>query len=117
MTRNYKLAANFNTVEFEITDDVILEEIQPDELEYDSDGEIIFSDEAKDNALKRILQKEYDILASIKVVNIAPDIKQAKKFNPPSEKQAKYAESLGMEDPMKHDRNEVWAFIQKHKDD
>lgn len=115
MTRNYKLAANFNTVEFEITDNEILEEIQPDELEYDEDDEVIFTDEAKDNALKRILQKEYDILASIKVVNIAPDIKQAKNINPPSEKQAAFAESLGMKDAMKHDKNEVWAYIQKHK--
>ena len=117
MVRNYKLAANFNTVEFEITDDEILEEIKPEELEYDEDGEVVFTDAAKDNALKRILQHEYDLLASINVVNIAPPIKQAEKINPPSEKQAAWAEALGMKDAMKHDRKEVWAFIQKHKDD
>lgn len=117
MIRNYKLAANFNTVEFEITDNEILEEIQPEEFEYDEDNEVVFTDEARNNALKRILQREYDTLASIRVVNIAPDIKQAKQITPPSEKQAAWAEALGMKDAMKHDRKEVWAFIQKHKDD
>lgn len=115
MKRAYKLAANFNTVEFEITDDEILEEIKPEELEYDEDDEVVFTDAAKENALKRILQREYDLLASIDVVNIAPPIKQAAKINPPSEKQAAFAESLGMKDAMKHDKNEVWAYIQKHK--
>lgn len=117
MIRNYKLAANFNTVEFEITDDEILDEIKPEELKYDEDDEVIFTDEAKDNALKRILQRAYDLLASINVINIAPDIKQAKKINPPSEKQAAFAEALGMKDAIKHDKNEVWAYIQKHKND
>lgn len=115
MTRNYKLAANFNTVEFEITDDEILEEITPEELEYDTDDEVVFTDEARNNALKRILQREYDILASINVINVAPDIKQKSKIDPPSEKQAAFAESLGMKDPMKHDKKEVWDYIQKHK--
>lgn len=117
MTRNYKLAANFNTVEFEITDDEILEEIKPEELEYDEDDEVVFTDAAKDNALKRILQREYDLLASINVVNIAPPIKQAEKADPPSEKQIAWAEDLGMKDAKKHSRKEVWAYIQKHKDD
>ena len=117
MTRNYKLAANFNTVEFEITDDEVLEEIKPDELAYDEDDEVVFTEEAKEAALKRILQHEYDLLASIEVVNIAPPIKQAEKINPPSEKQAAFAESLGMTDARKRDKKEVWAYIQKHKND
>ena len=115
MTRNYKLAANFNTVEFEITDDEVLEEIKPEELAYDDDDEVVFTDEAKENALKRILQREHDLLASIDVINIAPPIKQAEKIDPPSEKQAAFAEALGMKDAMKHDKSEVWAYIQKHK--
>lgn len=115
MTRIYKLAANFNTVEFEINDDLILEEILPSELEYDEDDEVVFTDEARNNALKRILQREYDTLAGIDVVNIAPPIKQAPKIEPPSEKQAAWAEALGMKDPMKHDKREVWEFIQKNK--
>jgi hypothetical protein len=119
MIRNYKLAANFNTVEFEITDDMIIDALMPAEIGYDENDELVFSDESAHAAIKRILQREYDMLASIKVINIAPDIKQAaqKQVNPPSEKQAAWAEALGMIDPMKHDKKEVWAFIQKHKDD
>ena len=116
MKRAYKLAANFNTVEFEITNDDLLEACDFEtEVEYDEEHipTVIVEDEV---LIKRILQKEYDILASINVVNIAPPIKQAEKINPPSEKQAAYAESLGMKDAMKHDKKEVWAFIQKHKD-
>ena len=116
MIRHYKLTATFNTVEFEIPEEEILAEVLPEELEYDEDGEVIFSDDAYNNAIKRILQREYDILASVRVVNTAPDIKQAKQITPPSEKQAAWAEALGMKDPMKHDKKEVWAYIQKHKD-
>lgn len=115
MKRAYKLAANFNTVEFEITNDDLLEACDFEtEVEYDSDETptIAVEDEV---LIKRILQREYDLLASINVVNIAPPIKQAEKINPPSEKQAAFAESLGMKDAMKHDKNDVWAYIQKHK--
>lgn len=115
MKRAYKLAANFNTVEFEITNDDLLEACDFEtEVEYDEDQvpTITIEDEV---LIKRILQREYDLLASINVVNIAPPIKQAEKINPPSEKQAAFAESLGMKDAMKHDKNEVWAYIQKHK--
>lgn len=115
MTRNYKLAANFNTVEFEITDDDILQEIQPDELEYDQAAEVFFTDEAKENAIKRILQREYDILASVKVINVAPPIKQAEPIDPPSEKMIRWAENLGMKDAAKRPKKEVWEFIQKNK--
>lgn len=115
MKRSYKLAANFNTVEFEITYDDLLEACDFEtEVEYDEDQipTITVEDEV---LIKRILQREYDLLASINVVNIAPTIKQAEKINPPSEKQAAFAESLGMKDAMKHDKKEVWDYIQKHK--
>lgn len=117
MKRAYKLAANFNTVEFEITNDDLLEACDFEtEVEYDDENipTVIVDDEV---LIKRILQREYDLLASIQVVNIAPPIKQAEKINPPSEKQAKFAEALGMKDAMKHDKKEVWAYIQKHKND
>lgn len=117
MIRNYKLAANFNTVEFEITDDEILEEIKPEELEYDENDEVTFTDEVRDNAIKRLLQREYDILASINVVNIAPPIKQAEAVDKPSQKQIEWATNLGMKDAAKKSKKEVWAFIQKHKND
>jgi hypothetical protein len=117
MTRNYKLAANFNTVEFTIDDENILQALDfENEAHYDEDGEAVL-DVAEDVLIKRILQKEYDILASIDVINVAPPIKQAEKIDPPSEKQAKFAEALGMKDAMKHDKKEVWAYIQKHKND
>ena len=114
MKRIYKLAANFNTVEFEITDDDILDEIKPEELEYDDDDEVVFTDEAKENALKRILQHDYDILASLKVVNIAPAPKVV--ADAPSEKQCEWARALGMKNPEKKTKKEVWRYIQSHKD-
>lgn len=116
MKRIYKLTANFNAVEFEITNDDLLEACDFEtEVEYDEDRipTVTVEDEV---LIKRILQHEYDILASINVINIAPPIKQAEKINPPSEKQAAFAESLGMKDPMKHSKKEVWEYIQKHKD-
>lgn len=117
MERHYKLAANFNTVEFTINDENILQVLDfENEAHYDEGGEFIL-DVAEDVLIKRILQKEYDILASIKVVNVAPDIKQAQPITPPSEKQAAWAEYLGMKDAMKHSKKEVWDYIQKHKDD
>jgi hypothetical protein len=115
MVRNYKLAANFNTVEFEITNEDLLEVLNQDEFELNEYGEYEH-DVPEEELIKRVLQREYDILAGIKVVNIAPDIKQAKQIDPPSEKQAAFAESLGMKDPMKHSKKEVWEYIQKHKD-
>lgn len=115
MTRIYKLAANFNTVEFTIEDENILEEILPEELEYDEDDEVIFTDEAKENAIKRILQREYNMLASVKVINVAPPIKQAEPVDPPSEKMIRWAENLGMKDAAKRPKKEVWEFIQKNK--
>lgn len=117
MKRSYKLAANFNTVEFEITNDDLFEVCDFEtEVEYDEDQipTITIEDEV---LIKRILQREYDLLASINVVNMAPPIKQTEKINPPSEKQAEFAEYLGMKDAMKHDKKEVWAYIQKHKND
>lgn len=119
MIRNYKLAANFNTVEFEITEDDILAAAHECEVTQTNNGEYVLTEYnvSEEELIKRILQKEYDILASIRVVNIAPDIKQAKQINPPSEKQAAWAEALGMKDAMKHDKREVWTYIQKHKDD
>lgn len=137
MKRIYKLAANFNTVEFEIKDDDILNEIKSEEVEYDDEDEdvvaveydkdydIVFTDEAKENALKRILQHEYDILASIKVVNVAPapkvvaDTPSAPKVvaDTPSEKQCEWARNLGMKNPEKKTKQEVWSYIKSHKDE
>ena len=117
MTRIYKLAANFNTVEFEIDDDFeFMDYLTDDEILVDDEGDFYY-DIPVEKIIPRVLQREYDILASIKVINVAPEIKQAKEITPPSEKQAKWAENLGMKDPMKHDKREVWEYIQKHKND
>ena len=117
MKRSYKLAANFNTVEFEITNDDLLEVCDPEtEIEFDEDQ--IPTTTVEDEVLiKRILHREYDLLARINVVNIAPPINQAEKDDPPSEKQIAWAKELGMKDAKKHSKKEVWAYIQKHKDD
>ena len=140
MNRIYKLAANFNTVEFEISEDDILKEIKSEEVEYDDEDEdiiavdydkdydIVFPDSAKENALKRILQREYDILASIKVVNVAPAPKAVvdapkavvdapKAVDAPSEKQCDWARNLGMKNPEKKTKQEVWSYIKSHKDE
>ena len=136
MNRIYKLAANFNTVEFEISDDDILNEIKSEEVEfdeedeivaaeYDNDYDIVFTNEAKEKALKRILQHEYDILASIKVVNAAPAPKVVAAAAPapkvvedaPSEKQCEWARNLGMKNPERKTKQEVWSYIKSHKDE
>ena len=115
MNRNYKLAANFNTVEFTIGDNDLMDVLNEDEYVLTDDGECIWNVEETE-LIKRILQREYDILASIKVVNVAPSIKPAvKEITPPSEKQAAWAESLGMKNPMQCDKKEVWEYIMKHK--
>lgn len=115
MNRHYKLAANFNTVEFEITNDDLLEVVDyENECVYNEDDEpeIQVSD---DVLIKRILQREYDTLASIKVVNVAPDIKQVKTEEGPSQKMIEWATNLGMKNPEKRTKKEVWEFIQKNK--
>ena len=122
ITRNYKLAANFNTVELTIDQEELMTVL-------DWDNEVYYpgeSDEPQWNVedeelLKRVLQREYDILASIEVVNVAPPAqgtnKVVKQEEPASEKQIKWAKALGMKNPEKASKKEVWLYIQEHKDD
>ena len=121
MNRLYKLAANFNSVEFAISDEMIEEEarsfISVDD-DFFGDGEIGVTDAEKTAALSRILQREYDVIANIKVVgpvapakSIAPNPEKV----PPSEKQAKWAEALGMKNPLNYDKAEVWEYIKTHR--
>lgn len=115
MNKTYKIAANFNTVEFSIGHDDLMEVTTDDDYIMTDDAEFILNVEETE-LIKRILQREYDVLASIKVVNVAPSIKpSAKEITPPSEKQAAWAESLGMKNPMQCDKKEVWEYIMKHK--
>ena len=118
MKRAYKLAANFNTVEFEITEDDILAAAHECEVTQTDNGEYVLTkyDVSEEELIKRILQKEYDILASINVVNIAPPIKQAEPVDKPSQKQIDWAIALGMKNAEKASKKEVWKYIQEHKD-
>lgn len=121
MERTYKLAANFNTVELvDITNEDLMEMLDWDtEVTYNNSGEPQWEVE-DDVLLARLLQKEYDILAGIKVVPPQPTVastEKAKKVEGPSEKQIAWAKSLGMKNPEKATKKEVWKYIQDHKDD
>lgn len=75
MVRIYKLAANFNTVEFSIGPDVSEDEIPA------------------------ILQKEYDFLANIKTVSPMPTTKgetKSEDVEPPTEKQLEVMKKFGI---------------------
>lgn len=122
MTKTYKLAANFNTCEITNITEEDLMSVLDWETEVSYDENDVPSREVSDEELiGRLLQKEYDILAGIKVVNVAPPAQTVKtpvkEEEPASEKQIKWAKSLGMKNPEKATKKEVWLFIQKHKDD
>lgn len=121
MMRTYKLASQFNVVEFSPTDKDLLEMLESDEIIFTEDGGTVLHDVPEETLLERLLQREYDILNSIKVVpqtSVVRSGKQTKNESieePPSEKQIEFAKRLGMKDPQKHSKKEVWEFIQKHK--
>ena len=122
MTKTYKLAANFNTCEITNITEEDLMTVLDWETEVSYDENDVPSWEVSDEELiGRLLQKEYDILAGIKVVNVAPPVQTTKtpvkEEEPASEKQIKWAKSLGMKNPEKATKKEVWLYIQKHKDD
>ena len=118
MTRHYKLAANYNTVELEFDDKDLTELANEDEVMISANDEgeyitVVTTDE--ETLIKRLLKREYDILASIDVVNVPVVMNPPAPIDPPSDKQAEYAASLGMKDPKSHSKKEVWAYIQKHR--
>lgn len=122
MEKIYKLAANFNTVEIK---DIKLQDLM-DMLDWDNEVSYDEFDEAQwdvpeEELIGRLLQREYDILAGIKVVNYAPPAQgvktPVKEEEPASEKQIKWAKALGMKNPEKASKKEVWKYIQEHKDD
>ena len=121
ITRNYKLAANFNTVELTIDNEELMTVLDWDkEVYYNNSDEPVW-DVEDEVLITRVLQREYDILAGIKVVNVAPPAQGTKTPNkeeePASEKQIKWAKNLGMKNPEKATKKEVWLYIQEHKDD
>lgn len=119
MNRRYKLACNFNVVEFEIEERDLY-----DVADWDA-GEIADLDDtgtpiitaSEEDLIARILQREYDLLAGIKTVPQAgtktpPPIVKAE---PPSQRQCDWARSLGMKEPELRSKQDVWSYIQKHK--
>ena len=106
MTRKYKLAHNFNTVEFEVTPEVI--------EEYRLLLGDVFDEELADNeVIELMLQKEYNTLASIKP-------KEAEKVVPrgdaPSDAQIEWARNLGLKNPENYTKKELQDYIRKNKD-
>ena len=123
MNKIYKLAANFNTVEFVVSDEEI-ERVARERFLDDSlfleltegDEEIRVTEIEKDAALKFILQREYDFLSNINTVKPAQTIQTAEpKFEPASDKQIAWAKSLGMRNAEKSSKKEVWAYIQANR--
>jgi hypothetical protein len=123
MNKIYKLAANFNTVEFVVSDEEI-ERVARERFLDDSlfleltegDEEIRVTEIEKDAALKFILQREYDFLSNIKTVKPAQTIQAAEpEFEPASDKQIAWAKSLGMRNAEKSSKQEVWAYIQANR--
>ena len=116
LARRYKLASNYNTVEFEITADEFITVLEEDEVAFLPTTNEPVWDVPDDELIKRILQREFDILASIQGTDIAPAPKAKKPpAEPASPKQIEWARNLGMKDPEKKSKSEVWAYIQKHR--
>lgn len=119
MKRSYKLAANYNVAEIEFDQEDLRALATADEIVFDYDddaGEHFMRFDVDDETLiKRLLQREYDILASINVINAAPAIKNTPPVEKPSPKMIEWATNLGMKDAEKKSKGEVWAYIQKHK--
>lgn len=108
MTRKYKLAHNFNTVEFELTPEII-EEYR---LLY---GDVFDEDELADNeVIELILQKEYNTLASIKPKET--ETKVVPRGDEPSEAQIAWARNLGLKNPENYTKKELQDYIRKNKD-
>lgn len=115
LARRYKLASNFNTVEFEITPEEFITVLQEDEVGFLASGEAVW-DVPDEELIKRVLQREYDILASIQGTDVAPAPKPKRPpTEPASPKQIEWARNLGMKDPEKKSKSEVWGYIQKHR--
>lgn len=122
MRRNYKLAANFNTVELvDINSEDLMEVLDWDTEVYYNNSDEPQWDIEDEELLARLLQREYDILAGIKVVPPQPtsttttSSNKKDKKDKPSEKQILWAKNLGMKNPEKSTSYEVSKYIQEHR--
>lgn len=143
MTRTYKLASNFNTVEFTITEEDYFDYANPIKLANDLAIEEGYPEEpilSYEEWLQAKLQEEYDILASIKPIEPinAPRIENKAPTSPikpsgvpkytlnnkkpstavyeaPTEAQISFAESLGIVNAAEYSKKELWALIKEMK--
>jgi hypothetical protein len=132
MTRIYRLACNFNVVEITPEYKDLLDMADETEIGLDeNDEEFIMVGE--DELLRRLLQREYDILAAIEQKNTVNAVTPRKApaasgygkpasrprnnpaFEKPSPAQIEWAENLGMENAASKSKKEVWEYIQKNK--
>lgn len=143
MNRTYKLASNFNTVEFTITDEDYFNYVNPIQTINEMAIEDGYPEESilsYDEWLKAILQEEYDILASIKPIDPINAIRIENKaptsplkpsegvkvplnnkkpstavFEAPTEAQISFAQSLGIINAAEYSKKELWALIKEMK--
>lgn len=140
MKRVYRLACNFNVVEIAPEYEDLLDLVDETEIGLDEKNEE-FIMVGEEELLRRLLQREYDILAAIEQKNTVNAVTPRKapsasgygkpasrpkenpasrpKGNPaferPSPAQIEWAENLGMEDAAHKSKKEVWEYIQKYK--
>lgn len=122
MKRTYKLAANFNVVELTIdTEDYdnYVNQVQFENenlIEMGLDPMNILDEESW---IVRVLQREYDMIAAIKIVNpimTAPKettSRQVVQNDPPSQDQINYGLSLGIKDPEKMTKSDLRIAIRE----
>ena len=118
MKRNYKLAANFNVVELTIEYEDY--ENYVSQLQFENENLIEMGLDPlnildEEQWIVRVLQREYDMLSAIKVVNpIVTKVqentaktKETVQEDPPSQDQINYGLSLGLKNPEKMTKTEL----------
>lgn len=118
MKRNYKLAANFNVVELTIDSEDY--ENYVNQIQFENENLIEMGLDPmnildEEMWIVRVLQREYDMLSAIKVVNpIAVKVqentaknKEIVQDDPPSQDQISYGLSLGLKNPEKMSKTEL----------
>ena len=122
MKRTYKLAANFNVVELTIDGEDY--ENYVNQIQFENENLIEMGLDPlnildEESWIVRILQREYDMIAAIKIVNpimTAPKettSKQIVQNDPPSQDQINYGLSLGIKDPEKMTKSDLRIAIRE----
>lgn len=124
MKRNYKLAANFNVVELTIDSEDYDNYVSQIQLENENLTEmgldpLCILDE--ESWIVRVLQREYDMLSAIKIVDPLKtrltentiNKKEIEKKDPPSQDQISYGLSLGIKDPENMSKSELRIAIKE----